>query len=160
MGRLHGRVAIVTGGAKGIGMHYVRALAAEGARLMIADVADGKEVAEALARRHGANSVASAIADVSDEATVKALVADTMARFGQIDVLVNNAALFAPLLETKCTEIDVAVWDRVMAINLRGPFLMVKHVAPHMGARGYGKIINIGSGPAFPGLPLMPPHFT
>src|SRR5579863_8957245 len=155
MGRLDDRVAIVTGGAKGIGQHYARALAAEGARLMIADIADGKEVAESLAREHGANSVASAVTDVSDEAAVTALVAETMERFGKIDILVNNAALFAPLRETKCTEIDTAVWDRVMAINLRGPFLMVKHVAPQMIARGYGKIINIGSGSIFKGLPWM-----
>ena len=77
-----------------------------------------------------------------------------MERFGKIDVLINNAALFAPLQETKCTEIDTAVWDRVMAINLRGPFLMVKHVAPHMKAQGYGKIINIGSGSIFQRHPL------
>jgi len=160
MARLDGRVAIVTGGAKGIGIHYARALAAEGARLMIADIADGKEVAASLARRHGANSVASAIADVSDEAAVKALVADTMARFGQIDILVNNAALFAPLKETSCTDIDAALWDRVMAINLRGPFLMMKHVAPHMSARGYGKIINIGSGSIFHGIPRMMHYVT
>src|SRR6202041_14537 len=139
MRRRKGRVAIVTGGAKGIGVHYAGALAREGARLMIADIADGKEVAASLAREHGANSVASTIADVSDESSVKALVAETMDRFGQIDVLVNNAALFAPLRETKLTEIDMAVWDRVMAINERGPFLMVKHVAPHMIARGYGR---------------------
>ena len=100
MGRLDGRVAIVTGGAKGIGRHYSQALAAEGARLMIADIADGSEVAEGIARAHGANSVASAIADVSDEGAVKGLVAQTMERFGKIDVLVNNAALFAPLRET------------------------------------------------------------
>jgi NAD(P)-dependent dehydrogenase (short-subunit alcohol dehydrogenase family) len=106
---------------------------------MIADIADGKEVAESLARQHGANSVASAITDVSDEAAVKTLVAETMGRFGQIDVLVNNAALFAPLRETKCTEIDAVVWDRVMAINLRGPFLMVKHVAPVMSARAMAR---------------------
>ena len=160
MGRLDGRVAIVTGGAKGIGAHYARALAAEGARLMIADIADGKEVAQSLAREHGANSVASAITDVSDEAAVKALVAETMERFGQIDILVNNAALFAPLQETKCMEIDTAVWDRVMAINLRGPFLMVKHVAPQMRARGYGKIINIGSGSIFHGIPWMLHYVT
>jgi NAD(P)-dependent dehydrogenase (short-subunit alcohol dehydrogenase family) len=160
MGRLDDRVAIVTGCAKGIGRHYVRALAAEGARLMIADIADGKEVAASLAREHGANSVASSVTDVSDEAAVKALVAETMDRFGKIDVLVNNAALFAPLRETKCTEIDTAVWDRVMAINLRGPFLMVKHVAPHMTARGYGKIINIGSGSIFKGIPWMLHYVT
>jgi NAD(P)-dependent dehydrogenase (short-subunit alcohol dehydrogenase family) len=160
MGRLDGRVAVVTGGAKGIGQHYGRALAAEGARLMIADIADGEEVAASLAREHGANSVASSVTDVSDETAVKALVAETMDRFGKIDILVNNAALFAPLRETKCTEIDTAVWDKVMAINLRGPFLMVKHVAPHMTARGYGKIINIGSGSIFHGIPWMLHYVT
>jgi NAD(P)-dependent dehydrogenase (short-subunit alcohol dehydrogenase family) len=160
MGRLDGRVAVVTGGAKGIGQHYGRALAAEGARMMIADIADGEEVAASLAREHGANSVASSVTDVSDETAVKALVAETMDRFGKIDILVNNAALFAPLRETKCTEIDTAVWDKVMAINLRGPFLMVKHVAPHMTARGYGKIINIGSGSIFHGIPWMLHYVT
>jgi NAD(P)-dependent dehydrogenase (short-subunit alcohol dehydrogenase family) len=160
MPRLSGRTAIVTGGAKGIGRHYSHALAAEGARVMIADIADGSEVAAEIAARHGANSVASMVADVSDEAVVAALVAATMERFGQIDVLVNNAALFAPLQEAKCTEIDAALWDRVMAVNLRGPFLMVKHVVPHMRSRGYGKIINIGSGTAYRGIPWMLHYVT
>jgi NAD(P)-dependent dehydrogenase (short-subunit alcohol dehydrogenase family) len=160
MARLDGRVAILTGGAKGIGRHYAQALAAEGARLMIADIADGKEIAAAIARAHGANSVESCIADVSDEAAVEALVAKAMERFGKIDILVNNAALFAPLAETKCTEIDVGLWDRVMAINLRGPFLLVKHVVPHMSAQGYGKIINIGSGTAYRGIPWMLHYVT
>jgi len=160
MARLDGRVAIVTGGAKGIGRHYSQALAAEGARVMIADIVDGKDVAEEIARKHGANSVASAVFDVSDEAAVKGLVAKTIERFGKIDVLVNNAALFAPLQETDCTDIDVALWDRVMAINLRGPFLMVKHVAPHMKAQGYGKIINIGSGTAYVGIPHILHYVT
>src|SRR6266446_6321574 len=160
MGRLSGRAVIVTGGAKGIGRHYSRALAAEGARVMIADIADGKELAQEIAAEHGANSVASAIADVSDETSVKALVAAAIERFGKIDVLVNNAALFAPLQETKCTEIDGELWDKVMAVNLRGPFLMVKHVAPHMIAQGYGKIINIGSGTAFRGIPWMLHYVT
>ena len=136
MARLAGRTAIVTGGAKGIGRHYSQALAAEGARVMIADIADGRELAAEIAAKHGANSVISAIADVSDEGAVKALVGETMARFGKIDVLVNNAALYAPLQETKCTEIEAELWDKVMAVNLRGPFLMVKHVAPHMTAQG------------------------
>jgi NAD(P)-dependent dehydrogenase (short-subunit alcohol dehydrogenase family) len=155
MARLDGRVAILTGGAKGIGAHYAKILAAEGARLMIADIADGKELAEMLAREHGANSVASAVTDVSDEAAVKALVGKTMDRFGKIDILVNNAALFAPLTEQKVTEIDIALWDRVMAINVRGVFLMTKHVAPHMIAQKYGKIINISSGTVARGIPLM-----
>ena len=75
-------------------------------------------------------------------------------------MLVNNAALFAPLQETKCTEIDADLWDQVMAVNLRGPFLMVKHVAPHMTAQGYGKIINIGSGTAYRGIPWMLHYVT
>jgi NAD(P)-dependent dehydrogenase (short-subunit alcohol dehydrogenase family) len=160
MARLAGRVAIVTGGGKGIGRHYSEALAAEGARVMIADIADGRDVAAEIAAKHGANSVTSAVADVSDEVAVKALVAQTIERFGKIDILVNNAALFAPLQETRCTEIDAELWDRVMAVNLRGPFLMVKHVAPHMTAQGYGKIINIGSGTAYRGIPWMLHYVT
>jgi NAD(P)-dependent dehydrogenase (short-subunit alcohol dehydrogenase family) len=160
MGRLDGRIAIVTGGAKGIGRHYSRALAAEGARLMIADVIDGKEIEDEIAGNHGVHSVASAITDVSDEIAVISLVAQTIERFGKIDILVNNAAMFAVLHETKCTEIDVALWDRVMAVNLRGPFLMVKHVVPRMKARQYGKIINIGSGTAYRGVPMLLHYVT
>jgi len=160
MARLAGRTAIVTGGAKGIGRHYSFALAGEGARVMVADIADGSEVAGEISAKQGANSVTSMIADVSDESSVKQLVAATIERFGKIDVLVNNAALFAPLQETKCTEIDVELWDKVMAVNLRGPFLMMKHVVPHMQAQGYGKIINIGSGTAFRGIPWMLHYVT
>jgi NAD(P)-dependent dehydrogenase (short-subunit alcohol dehydrogenase family) len=160
MARLDGRVVLVTGGARGIGRHYSQALAAEGAHVMIADVADGRALVDEIAGRHGANSATSAIADVSSEDAVEKLVAKTVERFGKIDVLVNNAALFAPLQETKCTEIDVAVWDQVMAVNLRGPFLMVKHVAPHMIAQGYGKIINVGSGTAYRGIPWMLHYVT
>jgi len=160
MARLDGRVAILTGGAKGIGRHYAGALAKEGARLMIADIADGSQVAAEIAREHGANSVASSVTDVSDEAAVKALVADTMERFGKIDILVNNAALFAPLAEQKFTDIDVALWDRVMSINIRGVFLMAKHVAPHMIAQNYGKIINISSGTVARGIPLFAHYVT
>jgi len=160
MARLDGRVAILTGGAKGIGRHYAGALAAQGARLMIADVADGKKVAEELARQHGANSVASSVTDVSDEGAVRELVAKTMERFGKIDILVNNAALFAPLKEQKLTDIDTTLWDRVMAINVRGVFLMTKHVAPHMIAQKYGKIINISSGTVARGIPLFAHYVT
>jgi NAD(P)-dependent dehydrogenase (short-subunit alcohol dehydrogenase family) len=155
MARLDGRVAIVTGGAKGIGRHYSQALAAEGARVMIADIADGAPLAAEIAARHGANSVASAMLDASAEEQVRRVVAATLARFGQIDVLVNNAALFAPLQEQPFEDIDVALWDRVMAVNVRGLFLMAKHVAPHMIAQRYGKIINVGSGTAARGIPHM-----
>jgi len=160
MGRLDGRVALLTGGAKGIGRHYAGALSAQGARLMIADVSDGADVAADLARAHGANSVESAVADVSDEGAVKALVAKTIDRFGKIDILVNNAALFAPLKEQKVTDIDVTLWDRVMAVNIRGVFLMTKHVAPHMIAQKYGKIVNISSGTVARGIPQFAHYVT
>ena len=160
MAPLADRVAIVTGGARGIGRHYARALAGAGARVVVADIADGADVVEAISRAHGPDSAMGGLLDVSDEASVERLVARTVERFGRIDVLVNNAALFAPLRPTRCTEIDVAVWDRVMAVNLRGPFLMVKHVVPHMIARGYGKIVNVGSGTAYRGIPSMLHYVT
>jgi NAD(P)-dependent dehydrogenase (short-subunit alcohol dehydrogenase family) len=159
MPRLAGKTAIVTGGAKGIGRHYSQALAAEGARVMIADIADGTELAQEIASRHGAN-VASATFDVSDETQVKNLVAQTIERFGQIDVLVNNAAFYSALAPRNFNEWDTDTWDRVMAINVRGPYLMVRHVAPHMMERRRGKIINIASGAAYKGVPRMLPYVT
>jgi NAD(P)-dependent dehydrogenase (short-subunit alcohol dehydrogenase family) len=122
---------------------------------MIADVAGASDLVETIAGEHGVNSVASALTDVSDEDAVKRLVAQTVERFGKIDILVNNAALFAPLAEQKVTDIDTAIWDRVMAVNVRGVFLMTKHVAPHMMAQNYGKIINISSGTVARGIPLF-----
>jgi NAD(P)-dependent dehydrogenase (short-subunit alcohol dehydrogenase family) len=160
VGRLSGRSAIVTGGAKGIGRHYSEALAAEGAEVMIADIADGAVLAEEIAGKYGRNATTSMRSDVSDEASVKELVAATIARFGKIDVLVNNAALYAPLQEQKFTDIELDLWDRVMGVNVRGPFLMAKHVVPHMKERGYGKIINIGSGTAMRGIPWMLHYVT
>jgi NAD(P)-dependent dehydrogenase (short-subunit alcohol dehydrogenase family) len=160
MRRLDNRVALLTGGAKGIGVHYAKKLAGEGARLMIADISDARDLAAEIARQHGANSVASSVTDVSDEGAVKNLVAQTVERFGKIDILVNNAALFAPLAEQKVLDIDVALWDRVMAINVRGVFLMTKHVAPHMIAQKYGKIINISSGTVARGIPNFSHYVT
>ena len=152
MARLSGRAAIVTGGAKGIGRHYSEALAAAGADVMIADIADGEKLAEEIAGKHGARA-ASMTFDVSDEAQVKGLIAKTRERFGRIDIIVNNASVYSTLPPVKCTDIEVALWDKVMAVNVRGPFLMVKHVAPHMIAQKSGKIINIASGTAYKGLP-------
>jgi NAD(P)-dependent dehydrogenase (short-subunit alcohol dehydrogenase family) len=160
MPRLAGKTALVTGGARGIGRHYTRALAAQGARVMIADVEDGSDLVKEIAQAHGAEAAAFAACDVSDENAVQALVAQTITRFGQIDVLVNNAAFYAKLSPRNFNEWDVATWDRVMAVNTRGPFLMVKHVAPHMMARRSGKIINIASGAPYKGVPRMLPYVS
>ena len=160
MSRLAGRTAIVTGGAVGIGRHYSEALAAQGAEVMVADIVDGAPVAAEIAAKYGRNATTSMMFDVSDEKQVKALVAKTIERFGKIDILINNAALYAPLPTLKVEEIDVELWDRVMAINIRGPFLMVKHVVPHMIARKYGKIVNIGSGTVARGIPNFSHYVT
>jgi NAD(P)-dependent dehydrogenase (short-subunit alcohol dehydrogenase family) len=160
MARLDGKVAIVTGGAKGIGRHYSQALAKEGARVMIADIEDGAALASELAQAQGANSAASMRCDVSDEDSVKRIVAETLARFGQIDILVNNAALYAKLAPRNFDQWDLATWDQVMAVNIRGPWLMVKHVAPHMIARKSGKIINVASAAAYKGVPRMLPYVS
>ncbi len=160
MSRLAGKTAIVTGGAKGIGRHYSTALAAAGARVMIADIVDGKDVVAEIVAAHGADAAESFTFDVSDEAQVKALVAKTVERFGRIDVLVNNAALYANLKPRNYDEWDVETFDRVMAINVRGPWLCVKYVAPHMIAQKSGKIVNIASGAPYKGIPRMLPYVT
>jgi len=160
MGRLSGRTAVITGGAKGIGRHYSQALAAEGAEVVIVDLANGEPLVQELAAKFGHNAGLSVTCDVSDEAAVQSLIGQVIERFGKIDVLVNNAALYAPLAEQNVTEIDADTWDKVMAVNLRGPFLMVKHAVPHMIARRYGKIINVGSGTAFRGIPQFLHYVT
>jgi NAD(P)-dependent dehydrogenase (short-subunit alcohol dehydrogenase family) len=160
MSRLQGKTAIVTGGARGIGAHYSRALAAAGACVMIADIEDGSALAAEICGRHGKDAAVAECFDVSDEASVKDLVAKTAEHFGRIDILVNNAALYAKLSPRNFNEWDVELWDRVMAINVRGPYLMVRHVAPHMIAQKSGKIINIASGAAYKGVPRMLPYVT
>lgn len=160
MSRLAGTAAIVTGGAKGIGRHYSIALADEGAQVMVADIVDGTEVAREIVARHGQGAAESMQFDVSEEASVKRLVERTIEQFGKIDVLVNNAALFANLPYTSMLEIDTDLWDKVMAVNVRGPFLMAKHVVPHMKKQKKGKIINIGSGTARKGMPGLLHYVT
>ena len=156
--RLQGKTAIVTGGAKGIGRHYSQALAEAGARVIIADIADGKDVAAEIVKTCGKGSAVSATFDVSDEDSVKGLVAETMQQLGRIDILVNNAAIYSTLAPRNFDEWDAGTWDDVMAVNVRGPWLMVRHVAPHMKAQGSGKIINIGSGTFYKGVPRMLPY--
>jgi NAD(P)-dependent dehydrogenase (short-subunit alcohol dehydrogenase family) len=159
MGKLDGRTAIVTGGAHGIGRHFSAALAREGATVAILDIAECDGAADDIGGAAG-HACFGLTADVSDEASVAGAVATILGRTGRIDVLVNNAAVFSTLPPVAFGEIDVALWDKVMAVNLRGPFLMVKHAAPAMIAAGRGKIVNVASGTAYKGMPLMLHYVT
>jgi len=159
MGTLKGKTAIVTGGAKSLGKAFAQALAGEGAAVAIGDVADGASTAAEIADRHGVVCTAVSL-DVADEASVAAFVKTTLAAHGQVDILVNNAALFASLELKPYDRIEVGEWDRVMAVNVRGAFLMAKHVAPQMQACGSGRIINVGSGTAYKGMPNLLAYIT
>jgi NAD(P)-dependent dehydrogenase (short-subunit alcohol dehydrogenase family) len=127
---------------------------------MIADIAEGGDLAREIAAKHGDNSAWSAFCDVSDEKAVKMAVGTALDRLGKIDVLVNNAAVYSRLTEMPFIEIDVDTWDRVMDVNVRGMFLMSKYVAPVMIAQRSGKIINIGSGTALRGIPNLLHYVT
>ncbi len=148
MGRLDNKVAIVTGGAKGLGRAFANALASEGARVAVADIADGRGVAAEL----GGIFLET---DVSDPEAARRACRETERLLGPVDVLVNNAAVYATLAMERYDEIAPDVWDRVMAVNARGAFNMVQAVAPGMEARGSGKIINVTSGTVYKGLPNM-----
>ncbi len=149
MPRLEDRVAIVTGAGRGIGVAYAKALAAEGAKVCATDIRDTSRTVDIIHQQGG--EAIGIEADVTDAAAVAHMVAETIAKFGKVDVLVNNAAFFADLKRGHFMDITSDDWDKVMAINTRGVFECVRAVVPDMRLRGYGKIINIASGTVFKG---------
>jgi NAD(P)-dependent dehydrogenase (short-subunit alcohol dehydrogenase family) len=151
--RLHGKVAIVTGGARHIGAAYCRALAAEGAAIVVADVLDGADVVKEITAGHG-RAVALTV-DVSREEETIRMAEAAVRAFGRIDILINNAAIFINIQRQPFHEISAAEWDRVSAVNIKGPFLCTKAVFPRMKQQRSGKIINISSSTAFSGTPLF-----
>lgn len=156
--RLEGKVAIVTGGARHIGEVYCRRLAAEGARVVIADILDGSGVVREIGEAHG-ESMALKI-DVSREEDALRMVDETVKRFGRIDILVNNAAIFLSIKRRPFYDISAGEWDQVTSVNIKGPFLCAKAVFPQMKKQMSGKIINISSSTAMAGTPLFLHYVT
>ncbi len=155
--RLQGKVVIVTGAARGLGRVYARAVAGEGGKVVVSDVLDGEEAAEEI-RKSGGDAVY-VRADVSDEKDVEALAGAAHGRYGQIDGLVNNAALLTNIAYGTFDEISAEEWDAVMAVNVKGAWLAARAVYPYMEERGEGRIVNISSGVPFKGTPI-PAHYT
>jgi pyridoxal 4-dehydrogenase len=146
MGKLDGRVAIVTGAAQGIGKAIADKLAEEGAKVVVADVNGAG--AEAAAPAGGAGMRV----DISSEEDVRRMVGETVSSFGTLDVLVNNAAI-VPF--KAWDEIDFAEWRRIMAVNLDGTFLCCHHAQRPMRDAGYGRIVNIASNVILAGTPNL-----
>ena len=160
--RLQDRVAVVTGGAHGIGAAYGEGLAREGAHVVVADL-DGpaaRGVADRLSQ-DGPEALA-VEADVADEGAVRRMVATVDERFGRADVLINNAAMFSrvPMSRVGVEDLTVDEWDRIMTINLRSVFLCCREVLPVMRRQGSGSIINISSGTVFNGPPTRIHYVT
>ena len=153
MGRLDGRVAIVTGAGRGIGVHYAKALAEQGAKVCCSDILDTENTVNII-KQAGGEAIGNRC-DVTNPDQVRAMVAETVEAFGKVDIMVTNAAIFADLQQRSFMEIPEEEWDRVMAVNTRGVFSCVKAVVPEMIKNGYGKIVNIASGTVFKGTPMM-----
>jgi NAD(P)-dependent dehydrogenase (short-subunit alcohol dehydrogenase family) len=151
---LEGKVAIVTGGAQGIGRAIADALAADGARIVVADLKGAQEAAAAFPDGVGLS------VDVASEDDVARMAAETIERCGAIDVLVNNAGLYASLPMRPFDQIPVEEWRQVMDVNVLSMFLTCRAVVPHMRAQGGGRIVNISSGTPFRGVPFLLHYVT
>jgi len=150
---LAGKVALVTGGAKGIGFAIASDLAKRGAAVLIADLEGARAAAEQL--KKSGHRALGLEADVASEHDVARLADAATQEFGGLDILINNAAIFSALRRRPFEEIDPAEWRRVMEVNTLGPFLCCRAVLPLFRARGGGRIVNISSGVAFKGNPGM-----
>jgi NAD(P)-dependent dehydrogenase (short-subunit alcohol dehydrogenase family) len=144
-----GRVAIVTGGSRGIGRAYAEALADAGATVLIADLLEAEGASTVEAIRAKGRTVTFRTVDVSSMEATEAMAKAAAEAFGGIDILVNNAAIFASLRGGPMSDISIERWDRTMAVNVRGPWLCMRAVVPYMRLRGGGVIVNQTSISAF-----------
>lgn len=158
MKKLNNKVAIITGAAQGIGAAYAQALAIEGASVLVADIVDGKEVVSTI-NNMGGRAIYQHV-DVSSEHSVNEMIERALNEFGRIDILVNNAAIYASLSLQPFDEISPEQWDQVMSVNVKGPFLCARAVIPQMRKQNYGRIINISSGTPFKGTPYLLHYVT
>jgi len=147
---LHGRTILITGAARGVGRAIAEACAAAGARLVLADVL--AEAGAATARALDARFVA---VDLADPSSIEALAADIAAHEGTLHGLVNNAAIATGIGGPEFDEITLETWDRVMNVNVRGTWLMVRAMAPMLIASGSGRIVNLASDTALWGAPRL-----
>ena len=156
-GRLADRAVIVTGGATGLGFAFARRLLAEGARVFIADIADPTDAVRTLTKGDGGTSgrVHGMQLDVASAEAARRMAAEAERHFGRIDILVNNAAVFAGLKPQPFEAIPEEEWDRVMAVNVRGVWNCVKAVVPAMKLRGGGRIVNVASAIVVKGTPYL-----
>lgn len=149
--RLKGKVAIVTGGARGLGKAYASRLYEEGAKVVVADILDATNVVQAIDKREG--EALALYTNVSEEESTQEMARKTIEHFGRIDILINNAAISTTIVKKPFYEISANEWNEVIQVNLKGVFLCCKAVYPQMKKQGKGKIINISSGTFFKGLP-------
>ncbi|MCB0038981.1 MAG: SDR family oxidoreductase, partial [Caldilinea sp.] len=156
--RLDGRVALVTGGTKGLGLSMAQAFAEAGASVIVAS-RHGEEagaVAGELAARGGTRCAGYAV-NVTDLAQVESLVGKVLGDFGQVDILVNNAGIN---IRGPIEELTLESFEVVQAVNVRGPWLLCRALAPHFKARGYGRVINVGSMLSVIGMADRTPYAT
>ena len=154
MDRLKGKVAIVTGGAMGIGRAIAARLAQEGASVVIADLRKFDQAAAEIARSSGTRTLGLQV-DVSSETEVARMTEETVKALGRIDILVNNAAVFSSIKLRPFEEIPTGEFRRVMEVNIMGVWLCCRACIPHMRKGGYGRIVNLASGAPLKGVPFF-----
>ena len=152
MERLKGKVAIVTGGATGIGKAIALRLAQDGAAVVVADIERFDRAAAEIAKATGAKTLGLEV-DVSQEVDVSRMASATAKTLGRIDILVNNAALFSALELRPFEDIPIEEFRRVMEVNILGVWLCCRACVPHMRKGGYGRIVNLASGAPLKGVP-------
>jgi NAD(P)-dependent dehydrogenase (short-subunit alcohol dehydrogenase family) len=153
--RLKDKVAIITGGGQGIGREYALRFCKEGAKVVIAEInlENAKKVEKEIVEMGG--EALAIKTDVSSENDTQAMAQKTVEKFGKIDILINNAAIYFGLENKPIENITVDEWDRSFAVNVRGAWLCIKAVLPYMKEEGSGRIINISSGTWYMGIPML-----